>query len=246
MLASDSNERLAKWYTRSAQTTALGVQRWPGYRRVVVHFSSIGFSSANGRRRHSSQPPRISATAWLAPRDRGRVPSVWRWHRRDAFLLIASIRKGRAVYGWALPSSSLPSTQARSRPRVAGRTARGYGPSRRLTADAGVFEVWRDRCVGAWLKLACESTRWSRGSALLSEAVPRLELFPFRYRHPVTGKWVRARHVATREEIAKGKEWEITRRPRSPGTREPSPSSTRVPQDAASATRDLGCEPAIL
>jgi len=38
----------------------------------------------------------------------------------------------------------------------------------------------------------------------------RLELFPFRYRNPVTGKWVRARYVATREEIAKGNaEWEI-------------------------------------
>ena len=41
-------------------------------------------------------------------------------------------------------------------------------------------------------------------------AMPRLELFPFRYRNPVTGKWVRARYVASREEIAKGNaEWEI-------------------------------------
>src|SRR4051794_2520626 len=40
--------------------------------------------------------------------------------------------------------------------------------------------------------------------------MPRLELFPFRYRNPVTGKWVRARYVATREEITKGNvEWEI-------------------------------------
>jgi hypothetical protein len=40
--------------------------------------------------------------------------------------------------------------------------------------------------------------------------MPRLELFPFRYRNPVTGGWVRARYVATREEIAKGNaEWEI-------------------------------------
>ena len=45
-------------------------------------------------------------------------------------------------------------------------------------------------------------------------AMPRLELFPFRYRNPVTGKWVRARYVATREEIAKGNtEWEIVRPP---------------------------------
>ena len=28
---------------------------------------------------------------------------------------------------------------------------------------------------------------------------PRLELFPFRYRDPRTGKWIRARYVATRE-----------------------------------------------
>jgi hypothetical protein len=31
---------------------------------------------------------------------------------------------------------------------------------------------------------------------------PRLELFPFRYRNPRTGKWVRARYVAERHEIA--------------------------------------------
>jgi len=30
----------------------------------------------------------------------------------------------------------------------------------------------------------------------------RLELFRFRYRDAVTGKWMRARYVATREEIA--------------------------------------------
>jgi hypothetical protein len=30
----------------------------------------------------------------------------------------------------------------------------------------------------------------------------RLELFPFRYRNPVTGKWKRARYVAERHEIA--------------------------------------------
>ena len=31
---------------------------------------------------------------------------------------------------------------------------------------------------------------------------PRLELFPFRYRDPRTGKWTRARYVASRQEIA--------------------------------------------
>jgi hypothetical protein len=40
---------------------------------------------------------------------------------------------------------------------------------------------------------------------------PRLELFPFRYRDPRTGKWTRARYVATREQIAdRHAEWEIT------------------------------------
>ena len=40
--------------------------------------------------------------------------------------------------------------------------------------------------------------------------MPKLELYPFRYRDRVTRRWVRARHAATREEIAKGNdEWEI-------------------------------------
>ena len=37
-----------------------------------------------------------------------------------------------------------------------------------------------------------------------------LELFPFRYREPFTGKWVKARYRAERHEIAaRYKEWEI-------------------------------------
>ena len=41
--------------------------------------------------------------------------------------------------------------------------------------------------------------------------MPRLELFPFRYRDPVTGKWVRARYRAERCEIAlRHAEYEIT------------------------------------
>src|SRR6185369_7101982 len=40
--------------------------------------------------------------------------------------------------------------------------------------------------------------------------MPRLELFPFRYRDRVTGKWVRARYVAERHEIAaRYSEWEL-------------------------------------
>ncbi len=43
---------------------------------------------------------------------------------------------------------------------------------------------------------------------------PRLELFPFRYRHPLTGKWVRARYVAERHVIAASYiEWEVTGAP---------------------------------
>jgi hypothetical protein len=38
-----------------------------------------------------------------------------------------------------------------------------------------------------------------------------LELFPFRYREPLTGRWVKARYKATREDIAaRHAEWEIT------------------------------------
>jgi hypothetical protein len=41
---------------------------------------------------------------------------------------------------------------------------------------------------------------------------PRIELFAFRYRDPVSRKWVRARYVATREEIGQRyAEWEILR-----------------------------------
>jgi hypothetical protein len=40
--------------------------------------------------------------------------------------------------------------------------------------------------------------------------MPRLELFPFRYRDRLTGKWVKARYVAERHEIAaRYAEWEI-------------------------------------
>jgi len=48
------------------------------------------------------------------------------------------------------------------------------------------------------------------GSSII-ERMPRRELFPFRYRDHLTGKWVMARYVAERHEItARHKEWEIT------------------------------------
>lgn len=37
-----------------------------------------------------------------------------------------------------------------------------------------------------------------------------MDLFPFRYRDPLTGKWVKARYLAERHEIAaRYEEWEI-------------------------------------
>lgn len=46
--------------------------------------------------------------------------------------------------------------------------------------------------------------------------MPR-ELFPFRYRHALTGRWIDARYKATREEIAaRYAEWEITGPPNAP------------------------------
>jgi len=39
--------------------------------------------------------------------------------------------------------------------------------------------------------------------------MPRLELFPFRYRDCLTGKWVKARYIAEREIAASHSEWEI-------------------------------------
>ena len=53
-----------------------------------------------------------------------------------------------------------------------------------------------------------------------------IELFPFRFRDPLTGKWVRARYLAERKEIAaRYAEWEITGAPeiRAPGGQAISP-----------------------
>ena len=42
------------------------------------------------------------------------------------------------------------------------------------------------------------------------QAPPLLILYPFRFRDPVSGKWVRARYVAERHELeARYAEWEI-------------------------------------
>jgi hypothetical protein len=45
----------------------------------------------------------------------------------------------------------------------------------------------------------------------MSEPTTSFEVFPFRYRDARTGKWVKARYMASREEIAaRYAEWEIT------------------------------------
>jgi hypothetical protein len=44
--------------------------------------------------------------------------------------------------------------------------------------------------------------------------VPTLELYPFRFRDPLTGKWIRARHKMLVPEIQRCyAEWEITGAP---------------------------------
>jgi hypothetical protein len=63
---------------------------------------------------------------------------------------------------------------------------------------------------------------------------PRLELFPFRYRDPRAGKWIRARYVAELHEIkARYAEWEITGPPEirdvDPGARYFTPHRCETP-----------------
>ena len=49
---------------------------------------------------------------------------------------------------------------------------------------------------------------------MVSVSMPRLRLLPFRFRDPVTGKWVRARNVAELHEIKQRYvEWEIIEAP---------------------------------
>jgi len=76
----------------------------------------------------------------------------------------------------------------------------------------------------------------------------RLELFPFRFRDPLTGKWVRARYVAERHVIAERyAECEITARPRFATWTRMRVTSTRsarragwiAPQSAATSARSL-------
>lgn len=74
--------------------------------------------------------------------------------------------------------------------------------------------------------------------------MPTIELFPFRYRDPLTGRWVRARYVAeTREIAARYAEWEIIGPPEirsgtdegyfTPWPHQPRSIETNVDQDAS-------------
>ncbi|HLX28945.1 MAG TPA: hypothetical protein VKV24_10730 [Casimicrobiaceae bacterium] len=74
---------------------------------------------------------------------------------------------------------------------------------RRATADVGqdqeprLFTPWRARAAGF---------------ATASDVMPRLPLYPFRYRSEVTGKWVKARYIAEMHEIEREHapgDWEI-------------------------------------
>ena len=59
-----------------------------------------------------------------------------------------------------------------------------------------------------------DSRRTLRADRGIVCTMPRLELFSFRYRDPLTGKWVKARCVAERHEIsARYAEWQMVGRP---------------------------------
>jgi hypothetical protein len=55
---------------------------------------------------------------------------------------------------------------------------------------------------------------WRNSSMPPRDNLSGLLLFAFRYRSPLTGKWVKARYVAERQEIAaRYSEWETIGRP---------------------------------
>jgi len=67
---------------------------------------------------------------------------------------------------------------------------------------------------------------------------PRLELFPFRYRDPRSGKWVRARYVAELHEItARYAEWEIIGPPE---IREVNPEASYFTPHRAGPAQSIG------
>lgn len=59
--------------------------------------------------------------------------------------------------------------------------------------------------------LALASTRWLRQRRYTAPMPRTIELYPFRYRDPLTGKWIRGRYLAERHELEQRyREWEIT------------------------------------
>lgn len=80
------------------------------------------------------------------------------------------------------------------------RERNGWDPHRSSLARNGV-------------RAASAITRNSR-HAWLADAPTVLFLYPFRYRDPLSGKWVKARYIAERHEIAKRyREWKVTGEP---------------------------------
>jgi hypothetical protein len=59
---------------------------------------------------------------------------------------------------------------------------------------------------------SCSTGGWA--AAVAESAVPRLELYPFKYRDRITGKWVRATHKLQVPALQRRyAEWEITGAP---------------------------------
>ena len=68
-----------------------------------------------------------------------------------------------------------------------------------------------------------------------------MELYPFRYRDPLTGKWVKARYVAERHEIAaRYQEWEITGAAEIRASRYQRATSAHIPGGEFAAERSAG------
>jgi hypothetical protein len=72
--------------------------------------------------------------------------------------------------------------------------------------------------------------RLQASARFASSCHPPSPTIPFRYRNPVTGKWVRARHVARHEEIARANaECEIVGPPEIPSVDPDPPGCTQRP-----------------
>lgn len=84
-----------------------------------------------------------------------------------------------------------------------------------------------------------------------------MELYPFRYRDLLTGKWVQARYLAERDEIAaRYAEWELIGAPEirqggdqrhfNPSRSEPAPALPRAPTDNLERAPELNAGERLL